>query len=82
MKDAKVQKITFIDSKMQALSRLQGVPEPKQKSIMDRNINKTKNSDVALSSFSFLFSEQVQHLQKNVKGIQDLEKRSIYLTTD
>lgn len=43
--------------------------------IYDRNINKTRNAEVSLSAFAFLFSEMVQYTQKRVNGINDLERR-------
>ncbi|CDO52051.1 hypothetical protein DV495_005191 [Geotrichum candidum] len=44
------------------------------KSIYDKNLNR-RAPEVSLSSFSFLFSEIIQNLQKKANGIQDLEKR-------
>ncbi|KAF8323010.1 TRAPP complex subunit trs31 [Clavulina sp. PMI_390] len=43
--------------------------------IFDRNLNKTKNSQVSLSAWSFMFSEMIQYTQKRVNGIGDLERR-------
>ncbi|KAJ3099056.1 TRAPP subunit trs31 [Phlyctochytrium planicorne] len=48
---------------------------PPHKAILDRNLNKTKASEVSLGSFAFLFSEMVQYAQKRVGGISDLEKK-------
>ncbi|KAI8903809.1 NO signaling/Golgi transport ligand-binding domain-containing protein [Gorgonomyces haynaldii] len=42
--------------------------------ILDRSLNKTRNSQVSLSAFAFLFSEMLQYTQKRVTGIQDFEK--------
>lgn len=43
--------------------------------IYDRNLNKTRASQVSLSAYAFLFSEIVQYTQKRVSGIGDLERR-------
>jgi hypothetical protein len=43
--------------------------------IYDRNLNKTRSSEVSASAFAFLFSEMVQYTQKRVHGIADLERR-------
>ncbi|KAG6814428.1 hypothetical protein H0H92_007431 [Tricholoma furcatifolium] len=43
--------------------------------IYDRNLNKTRVSEVSASAFFFLFSEVVQYTQKRVSGINDLERR-------
>ncbi|KAI5991436.1 NO signaling/Golgi transport ligand-binding domain-containing protein [Pisolithus albus] len=43
--------------------------------IYDRNLNKTRSSEVSASAFAFLFSEIVQYTQKRVSGINDLERR-------
>ncbi|KAJ3330928.1 TRAPP subunit trs31 [Kappamyces sp. JEL0680] len=42
--------------------------------ILDRPLGKTKNDAVSLSAMSFLFSEMLQYSQKQVTGIEDLEK--------
>jgi len=47
----------------------------RSKSLLERNLNRTKGAEVSLSSFSFLFSEMIQYAQKRVTGIQDLERR-------
>ncbi|KAI9218466.1 transport protein particle subunit trs31 [Blastocladiella britannica] len=44
------------------------------RSILDRNPNRLRNSEVSLSAFGFLFSELVQHAQRSAKGISDLER--------
>lgn len=44
------------------------------KSIYEKNLNR-RAPDLSLSSFSFLFSEAIQYLQKQSSGIQDLEKK-------
>ncbi|CAG8529548.1 13907_t:CDS:2 [Ambispora leptoticha] len=49
----------------------------KRASIVDRNLNKTKATEVGLSAFAFLFSEMLQYAQKRVHGIQDLERKQI-----
>ncbi|KAJ3713504.1 NO signaling/Golgi transport ligand-binding domain-containing protein [Lentinula raphanica] len=43
--------------------------------IYERNLNKSRLSEVSAPSFSFLFSEIVQYTQKRVGGINDLERR-------
>ncbi|KAL1930802.1 hypothetical protein VTP01DRAFT_10964 [Rhizomucor pusillus] len=45
------------------------------KSILERNLNKTKGHEVSLSAQTFLFSEMLQYAQKRVSGIQDLERK-------
>ncbi|CAJ0899908.1 13717_t:CDS:2 [Entrophospora sp. SA101] len=44
-------------------------------SIVDRNLNKTRGTEVSLSAFAFLFSEMLQYAQKHVLAIQDLERK-------
>jgi hypothetical protein len=46
--------------------------------IYDRNLNKTRITEVSASSLSFLFSEIVQYTQKRVSGINDLERRYFF----
>lgn len=43
--------------------------------IYERNLNKTRNAEVSLSAWAFMFSEVVQYTQKRVSGIGDLERR-------
>jgi hypothetical protein len=43
--------------------------------IYDRPLNKTRNSEVALAAFAFLFGEMVQYTQKRVGGIADFERK-------
>ncbi|KAJ7235971.1 NO signaling/Golgi transport ligand-binding domain-containing protein [Mycena rebaudengoi] len=43
--------------------------------IYDRNLNKTRVTEVSGPAFTFLFSEIVQYTQKRVSGINDLERR-------
>ena len=47
-----------------------------RKSIYERQLNRTQRSELSKASFSFLFGEMVQYAQKQVSGIQDLEKKS------
>lgn len=47
--------------------------------IYDRNINKTRTSEVSASALAFLFSEVIQYTQKRVSGINDLERRSVHI---
>jgi hypothetical protein len=46
----------------------------KKPSILERSL-KSKNEYVSLSCMSFLFSEMLQYSQKQVSGIEELEKR-------
>ncbi|KIK04317.1 hypothetical protein K443DRAFT_648742 [Laccaria amethystina LaAM-08-1] len=48
---------------------------PNRPNIYDRNLNKTRGTEVSASAFAFLFSEVVQYTQKRVNGINDLERR-------
>ncbi|ORX50551.1 TRAPP I complex [Hesseltinella vesiculosa] len=48
---------------------------PRGKSILDRNLNKTRGAEVSLGAQAFLFSEILQYTQKRVNGIQDLEQK-------
>ncbi|KAJ6584279.1 NO signaling/Golgi transport ligand-binding domain-containing protein [Mycena sp. CBHHK59/15] len=54
-------------------------PPPKQAAvrpnIYDKNLTKTRITEVSAPAFSFLFSEIVQYTQKRVSGINDLERR-------
>ncbi|KAJ1517012.1 hypothetical protein HMI54_007403, partial [Coelomomyces lativittatus] len=52
-------------------------PSFKGKSFLDKPIHKPKTMEISLSVFAFVFSEWVQYTQKNVHGIQDLEKQSV-----
>ncbi|OAJ36353.1 hypothetical protein BDV3_000989 [Batrachochytrium dendrobatidis] len=53
----------------------QMLPIGKRPTILDRNLNRTRSSEVSLSAYAFLFSEMLQYAQKRVNGIQDLEKK-------
>ncbi|KAG1828629.1 NO signaling/Golgi transport ligand-binding domain-containing protein [Suillus variegatus] len=56
-----------------------GTPKPGLRpNVYDRNLNKTRTSEVSASAFAFLFSEVVQYTQKRVSGINDLERRCVY----
>ncbi|KAI4214137.1 MAG: hypothetical protein LQ351_003222 [Letrouitia transgressa] len=46
-----------------------------RKTIFDRNLNRTRTSELSRASFAYLFSEMVTYAQKQVTGIQDLERR-------
>ncbi|KAF8887739.1 NO signaling/Golgi transport ligand-binding domain-containing protein [Infundibulicybe gibba] len=52
-----------------------GKPAGQRPNIYDRNLNKTRLTEVSSSAFFFLFSEVVQYTQKRVSGINDLERR-------
>lgn len=43
--------------------------------IYDRNLNKSRGTEVSGAAFAFLFSEIVQYTQKRVSGINDLERQ-------
>lgn len=57
-----------------ALGSVKPAPGPRP-NIYDRNLNKTRTSEVSASAFAFLFAEIVQYTQKRVGGINDLERR-------
>ena len=44
-------------------------------SILDRNLNKTKNTQVSLSALAYLLSESLQSQVKNATGISQLESQ-------
>ncbi|KAF8167860.1 TRAPP complex subunit trs31 [Crassisporium funariophilum] len=50
-------------------------PGPNRPNIYDRNLNKTRGTEVSAAAFAFLFSEVVQYTQKRVSGINDLERQ-------
>lgn len=54
-------------------------PALSRPNIYDRNLNKTRTTEVSASAFAFLFSEVVQYTQKRVSGINDLERRWVSL---
>ncbi|KAK7014160.1 trafficking protein particle complex subunit [Favolaschia claudopus] len=66
-----------------SLPSIPGTPGPLAQSrpagvrpnIYDRNLNKTRITEVSGAAFTFLFSEIVQYTQKRVSGINDLERR-------
>ncbi|KAK6902831.1 hypothetical protein I203_108091 [Kwoniella mangroviensis CBS 8507] len=43
--------------------------------ILDRSLNKTKNAEIALSTWAFLFAEVISYSQSRSDSIADLEKR-------
>ncbi|KAI9208674.1 NO signaling/Golgi transport ligand-binding domain-containing protein [Polychytrium aggregatum] len=47
----------------------------KKPNILERSLQKSKNAEINLSAFTFMFSEMIQYSQKRVHGIQDLEKK-------
>ncbi|CAG8455705.1 4884_t:CDS:2 [Funneliformis caledonium] len=47
----------------------------KRVSIIERNLNRTRGTEVGLGAFAFLFSEMLQYAQRRVHGIQDLERK-------
>ena len=46
-----------------------------KKSIYDRNLNRSRTTELSRASFAYLFGEMVTYAQRRVTGIQDLEKR-------
>ena len=46
-----------------------------RKTIYDRNLNRTRTSELSRASFGYLFAEMVSYAQRKVTGIQDLERR-------
>jgi len=59
-----------------SLGGLTGISSTKTRAaIFDRNLNRTKNNQVSLSAYAFLFSEVIQYTQKRVNEIGDLERR-------
>ncbi|GAD95201.1 BET3 family protein [Paecilomyces variotii No. 5] len=46
-----------------------------RKTIYDRHLNRSRNSDLSRASFAYLFAEMVTYAQRRVTGIQDLERR-------
>ena len=50
-------------------------PAKSRPNIYERNLNKSRTTEVSLSAFAFLYSEIVQYTQKRVNGIGDLERR-------
>jgi hypothetical protein len=43
--------------------------------ILDRPLNKTRGSEVALASWAFMFAEIVSYSQSRVDSVADLEQR-------
>ena len=50
-----------------------------RKTIYDRNLNRTRTAELSRASFAYLFAEMVSYAQKRVTGIQDLERRYLFL---
>ncbi|KAL4957704.1 NO signaling/Golgi transport ligand-binding domain-containing protein [Aspergillus filifer] len=46
-----------------------------RKTIYDRHLNRSRNTESSRASFAFLFGEMVTYAQRRVTGIQDLERR-------
>ncbi|KZF26632.1 TRAPP I complex [Xylona heveae TC161] len=46
-----------------------------RKTIYDRNLNRSRTSELSKASFAYLFGEMVSYAQRRVTGIQDLERR-------
>lgn len=50
-----------------------------RKTIYDRNLNRTRTAELSRASFAYLFGEMITYAQRRVTGIQDLERRYLYL---
>ncbi|KAI9713484.1 MAG: TRAPP subunit trs31 [Bogoriella megaspora] len=46
-----------------------------RKTIYDRNLNRSRTSELSRAAFAYLFVEMISYAQQRVKGIADLEKR-------
>lgn len=47
------------------------------KTIYHRSLNRSKAAELSQASFAYLFGEMVTYAQRRVKGIQELEQRSV-----
>lgn len=45
------------------------------KTIYHRPLNRTRTSELSQASFAYLFSEMISYAQRQVRDIQDLEKK-------
>lgn len=52
-----------------------------RKTIYERNLNRSKTAELSRASFAYLFGEMISYAQRRVTGIQDLEKRWVYLSS-
>lgn len=48
-----------------------------KKSIYDRNLNRSKNSELSRASFAYLFIEMIAYAQRGVTNVGDLEQRCV-----
>jgi trafficking protein particle complex subunit 5 len=46
-----------------------------KKTIYDRNLNRSKNSELSRAAFAYLFIEMIAYAQKGVRDVNALEKR-------
>lgn len=51
-----------------------------KKSIYDRNLNRSKNSELSRAAFAYLFLEMIAYAQKGAKDVGDLEQRYAHLS--
>ena len=55
--------------------RVSGLPGNIPINILERNLGKTRGSEIAFGAWAFLFSEIVQYTQRRVTGIAEFEAR-------
>jgi hypothetical protein len=48
-----------------------------KKSIYDRNLNRSKNSELSRAAFAYLFIEMIAYAQRGVTNVGDLEQRYV-----
>lgn len=46
-----------------------------KKSIYDRNLNRSKNSELSRAAFAYLFIEMIAYAQRGVSNVGDLEQK-------
>jgi hypothetical protein len=49
-----------------------------KKSIYDRNLNRSKNSELSRAAFAYLFIEMIAYAQRGVTNVGDLEQRYVF----
>lgn len=48
-----------------------------KKSIYDRNLNRSKNSELSRAAFAYLFIEMIAYAQRGVSNVGDLEQKYV-----
>lgn len=48
-----------------------------KKSIYDRNLNRSKNSELSRAAFAYLFIEMIAYAQKGAKDVGGLEQKYV-----